>query len=325
LTITTAGLNDPTTACYREYHYAKQVKENTITDTQYFAEIHETPENADPNDERNWFLSNPSLGATMDLDTFRKEWETAKQTKATELEFRRLKLNQFTSTLTGWLNLNTFDQCKQPFPTLQGLPAIIGIDIGITDLTGISTIIPFGDKYYLYSHGFVSKEAGKKRREGGEYRYETFIKEGSLTYYKDDEEFTIALFDYIQLQAKKFQVKEIIFDKWQALALQQKLLKQGYTVYDFRQNHNQYDEPCKSLESLLVQQRFIHDGSELLRWCASNATLETDKNGKVMPKKDKTAQAKIDLLTSAIMALSRATQYAINKQIPKSIYESRGF
>ncbi len=78
-------------------------------------------------------------------------------------------------------------------------------------------------------------------------------------------------------------------------------------------------EPTKELEKLIKSAQFSHRGNAVLRWMASNATVEIDHNGNLRPSKRKSTE-RIDGIVAMIMAFGRA----MVTDIRGSIYETQG-
>ena len=62
-----------------------------------------------------------------------------------------------------------------------------------------------------------------------------------------------------------------------------------------------------------------HGGRPIVRWMASNVTVETDAAGNIKPSKKKSIE-KIDGIVASIMALGRAMLLSEHR----SVYEKRG-
>lgn len=60
--------------------------------------------------------------------------------------------------------------------------------------------------------------------------------------------------------------------------------------------------PTLSFETHLKSGKLLHDGNEVLRWMASNVSVELDAAGNMKPTKAKSS-GKIDGIVTAIMAL----------------------
>ena len=66
-----------------------------------------------------------------------------------------------------------------------------------------------------------------------------------------------------------------------------------------------FSEPMKTLEALVLQGKFIHDGDPVLGWMASNVVAHLDAKDNIYPRKER-PENKIDGIVALIMAISRA-------------------
>src|SRR5262245_59117496 len=64
--------------------------------------------------------------------------------------------------------------------------------------------------------------------------------------------------------------------------------------------------PSKNLEAIVLSERLRHGGNPVLRWMASNVSLETDAADNWKPSKTKSRE-RIDGIAAVIMGLERAT------------------
>ena len=81
-----------------------------------------------------------------------------------------------------------------------------------------------------------------------------------------------------------------------------------------------FTQPSKELFRLVLDERFIHGGNPVLRWCFENVYVETDAAANIKPSKKKSLE-KIDGAVAAIMALSGATRSFVKT---KSVYSEEG-
>jgi phage terminase large subunit-like protein len=91
-------------------------------------------------------------------------------------------------------------------------------------------------------------------------------------------------------------------------------------MVECRQGYKTLSEPSKELEARIVDQKIRHHGHPVLKFCVSNAVVETDSAGNIKPDKEK-ASDKIDGVVATIMALSRI----ICDKPQENAYEERGF
>ena len=88
----------------------------------YFAEW-SMPTGADPRDERNWVLANPSLGETITVE--------ALQAVSKKDSFLRAHLNMWVSSRGAWLESGQWDKCRTYDPMPAG--GVLAVDSSVDD------------------------------------------------------------------------------------------------------------------------------------------------------------------------------------------------
>ena len=78
--------------------------------------------------------------------------------------------------------------------------------------------------------------------------------------------------------------------------------------------------PTKKLEELVLGRKLAHAAHPVLRWMASNVSIETDAADNWKPSKKKSPE-RIDGIVALIMAVDRASTQPPPYQ---SVYETRG-
>lgn len=104
--LTTAG-TDRNSVCWEVHQKALDILEGRKHDPRFYPVVYGLPDNADWQDEQNWYKCNPSLGYTITIDKVRDAYHKALETPADENMFRQLRLNQWVSKASGgcpWTN-----------------------------------------------------------------------------------------------------------------------------------------------------------------------------------------------------------------------------
>jgi phage terminase large subunit-like protein len=126
---------------------------------------------------------------------------------------------------------------------------------------------------------------------------------------------------FIDELGKKYNIREIAFDRWGAVQMVQNLEGMGYTVVPFGQGFKDMSPPTKELMKLVLGQSIAHAGHPVLRWMMDNIFIRTDPAGTIKPDKQKSTE-KIDGAVATIMALDRAIR--CGNELRESVYEQRG-
>jgi phage terminase large subunit-like protein len=327
LIISTAG-HDTSSLWYDLFTYAKAVQAGDILDTGLLPLIYSADPEADLDDPETWRAANPSLGISFSEEDFRKDLERAKQGGTADLiSFRRYRLNQWCRADDSFIDPMKFDRCKQPMTDveLSGKPLYLGCDLSqTTDPCSISMVWALGDRqFYVRNHSWVCEEAVRRREMTNMPKYTAFQQEGALSISKGTVNDYRAIKAFILDCKAKYNLKEVIFDQYNALEMCAELMQVGITVFRQPQTHRHYTSPCKDLEIAITESRLKHDGNRLLRWALANTRLDVDSFGNCKPSRDKSTD-KIDAAVASIMAFGRAVEATVQSGIKASRYDKQG-
>jgi len=308
--ITTAGF-DRNSIGWREHQYANQVRRGDIIDPTFYPVIFDMDEKDDWQSEAVWRKVNPSFGITFEPDAFRAEFEKAKIDLSAENSFRRLNLNEWTKQYSRWMPMDKYDACNQKLDDsfLHGKRCYGGLDLSSSDdMTALVLCFPpedEEDKFYLLPFFWIPREFMEKRIRKDRAPYDRWAHEGHL-FVTDG---AVIDYDFVQAKlvelSKKYDIKDVAFDKWGAQLLSQRLKKDGITVSGYRQGYQTMSPASKNFLTLIQKGCIAHGGHPVLRWNFDNAVVKIDEAGNIKPDKSK-ASDKIDGAVAAIMAADLA-------------------
>lgn len=325
--ITTAG-NNTHSICYEIHQKAKDILEGRKYDPTFYPVIYGIEEDDDWTDEKVWYKANPSLGVTVDIQKVRDACESAKQNPAEENSFRQLRLNQWVKQEVRWMPMLKWDACAFPVlpDELEGRTCYGGLDLSSTsDLSCLSLVFPPDDPdeglYYVMPFYWLPEETLGIRVARDHVPYDIWnqqgyfnLTEGNVIHYRAIEQTIFMLKD-------KYDLQEIIYDRWGATQLVQDLEEEGITVIPFGQGFQSMSSPTKELMRLVLNKQIAHGGHPVLRWNMDNAVVRQDPAGNIKLDKNKSTE-KIDGAVATVMALDRALKCGTGQS--KSIYDERG-
>lgn len=308
--ITTAG-DDTNSICYEVHQKAKDIIEGRKVDPTFYPVIFGADENEDWTDPIIWKKANPSLGITVDIEKVRDACESAKQNPAEENTFRQLRLNQWVKQEKRWMPMRKWDECKVDFnpEDLAGRVCYGGLDLSSTmDITAFVLIFPptsEDPKYYLLPYFWIPEDNMKQRINKDHVPYDLWASQG----YLETTEGNVIHYGYIEHfideLGKKYNIKEIAFDRWGAVQMTQNLEYLGFNVIAFGQGFKDMSPPTKELMNLVMSKQLAHNGHQVLRWMMDNISIRTDPAGNIKMDKSKSIE-KIDGAVASVMALDRA-------------------
>lgn len=326
--ITTSDFERSGSICNREYDYACKVRDGVLSDRTFLPVIYEASKDADWTSPKTWKLANPNLGVSVNTDYLETACKRAQDSPAFENEFKRLHLNIRTEQDVRWIPMVRWDACAgEPvaLEAFRGRKCWAGLDLASTrDLTALVMVFPEdGGTLTILPIFWIPKETALQRERRDRVPYLQWIREGWIRTTTGDATDYATIRRDINALAKDhgIVIKEIAADRlFQGDQLCQELREQdGFNVIAFGQGFLSMAAPTKRFEELILDGSLRHGGNPVLRWHASNVSVEIDAAGNMKPSRKKSTE-KIDGIVAAIMAVGRT----VSRVQRRSVYEDRG-
>ena len=318
---TTAGYN-LTSVGYALRQSAEKILDGIHESDHTFVAVYELDEGDDKYNPSTWVKSAPMIGITPRWDYVRKWAADCKATPGMEGEFEIKMCNRWLHAANRAISIAQWDACADTTLKIEnflGQPCWIGVDLAERDdIAAVSLNFRLGGVIVSFVKGFLPGEVINERaRAVPEYR--TWVK-------VDDLEATSgSMTDYNRIQAyleeccAKFEVKDIVIERYGALHLASKLAQKGIAVTVESKRAQICTPPMKELLVRLKTKQFRHTGASFLRWQASNLCMERRRDGSMLPTKDNPDSLnKIDAIDAILWgwhSLLRAQTQEQNVQI----------
>jgi len=261
------------------------------------------------------------MDGRLSYKQFEIDLKQAKTSNASLASWRRQRANIWTSAETNFIDLSHYDACFGAYPNFApGTPLVLALDLAShQDLSALSGIINYQNKYYVLSWAWTTSRAIEVREKQNLMRFQDFIQAGEL-YLEEGDTINYSLIrDKIKEISRHYKIKAIVCDPAGSNETSQLLQLEKYNVLNFGQSKYLYNDPMRRLEKLIIDGRLVHNGNSLLRWQLGNLQAK-DSNGMLSPSKA-TASEKIDSWVAVLMALSQVNDASEAKR--KSIYETK--
>jgi phage terminase large subunit-like protein len=318
MAITTAGY-DRHSILWELYAHAAKVRETPSLDPSFLPILYEAAIDADWTDERVWRKANPALGDFRSLEEMRIACARAKEIPAQENTFRRLYLNQWTEQAARWVTMTAWDACKvdRDRARLRGRRCYVGMDLSsTTDLTALVAVFPDDDGpgFDVLAQFFVPADNMAERVRRDRVPYDQWAREGWLVATPGN----VIDYEYVRQTLRawrtEFDIREIAFDKWNAIDLVTRLKEQdGFACIQIDQGFAALSGPTKSLETAILSRALRHDGHPVLRWNLSNCAVDQDAMGNLKLSK-KVSTERIDGASALVNAIHRRDYLAAEKR-----------
>lgn len=311
--ITTAGPNQGGIG-FEIHDYAEKISKKTITDDSFFSMIYTIDPGDDWTQPDVWVKANPNWGNSVMPDTIAQLAQRATQVPSFQNAFQMKHLNIWTNASVRWLDSNKWSQQGVPVDENDfiGEECVVGLDLASkVDVAAkikifrrrnnseVSSRHPY--TYTIVPTLYLPEAAIRDRRNTN---YEGWAVGGHLVVTPGD----VIDFSYIEEDlledTKKFNVRDVPFDPWQATQLAQRMEAQGVPMVEFPATVRNFSEPTKEFESLVRQGLLFHNNNPMFNWMVSNLVVKEDRKGNIFPRKER-EENKIDGPVAAIMALAR--------------------
>jgi len=338
VSISTAGVLDPTAISWQVYQRAKAIISGALENTDTLAIVYEIePEDEwrttladgspNPKAEAVWRKANPSLGYTIDLDKFRREVEKAeKDTPSAQADFARYRFGVWCGSSDPWISDTDWMACAgEPLkPEIAStLEWYGGLDLSsTTDVTALVLTTKYEGTTYVVPFFWVSEEQAKLRSHRDKVNYLNWVKSGDI---RETEgagiDYSKIRKDIVEDIGQKFPIVKLGMDRWNATQLAQQLADDGLNVVWRGQGYKDMDPPTKEIERLIVAKELCHGGpgSPVLRWMVGNVMIQRDDAGNIKVSK-KRSREKVD----GVVALCMSIGASMIAEAAPSMYESEG-
>jgi phage terminase large subunit-like protein len=305
---TTAGYS-LTSVGYALRGTTMKVLEGVLEADHLFCVLYELDEGDDWKDEATWRKSAPMIGVTPTLDYVRRYRDDAINTPGMQGEFEVKIANRWLHSSTTWLSIAAWQRCADPTLTLEAFehePCWIGVDLAERDdIAAKALVFQRAGVVYVFVRGYLPALVVQERAQAvPAYRQwvadgELVVTDGNMTDYATIEA-------DIRADCERFDVKDIVIERYGALHLAANLSGTGLPAYVESKNAKVFTPPAKDLEVRVKTRQIRHPGTSFLTWQISNACAERRKDGSLLPTKDMpTSPNKIDAVDAILLALSR--------------------
>lgn len=326
--ISTSDFEREGSPCNALHDRACKVRDGIIDDPSFLPVIYEAGKDDDWTDPRVWAKANPNLGVSVGREYIRSMCQKAVDSPAFENTFKRLHLNIRTAQDVRWLKMTRWDACAgEPLDIadFKGQKAWTGLDLSATrDLTAWVLCFPEADgRLALVPIFWIPADTARERGKKDRVPYLEWIAQGLIRTTPGDavDYDTIRRDVNAIIDENKIDVQAIALDRlFQGDQLGRQLKEgDGLPVSAHGQGFLSMAAPTKRFEELILDGTIHHGGNPVLRWHASNVSVEIDAAGNMKPSRRKSSE-KIDGIVSAIMAAGLGAA----RIVKRSVYEDRG-
>lgn len=308
---TTAG-DDPHGVCAEVHDYALKVRSGIVADPEFLPVVYQAEQDDDYGSVETWQKAQPNLGVTVPVEVYQQEYAEALAVPRKMTTFRQLRLNQFVSGASAWLDHDRWMSCppRVPVDELAGREAYGGLDVSAwSDFTAFTLQFPSERLDGKHDHDVLSWYWLPEDRVV-EAEKATGM---PLRAWADDpaNNFDLTPGDYIDPDrlwkrvveiAEAYNVREVAYDPAYARLLAVHLQDAGLDVFEFWSRATMYNPVLRYLEAAVIDGRLRHGSNPIMNWMSSNVRVHKNADGLIRPEKPK-GPAKIDGVVALAMAM----------------------
>lgn len=340
--ITTAGFNRAG-ICYEQRGYVLKILSGAVKDDSFFGVIYTIdPERKefidgkevtipgdDWTDPISWQKANPLWGVSVVPEDIERKARKAMEVPTATNNFLTKNLNVWVNADYAWMDMRKWDLCANhdlkisDFADAEGY---IGIDLS-SKIDIASKVILFKvnidgvDHFYCFDYHWLPEETVETSANS---QYKGWVRQG-LIEETDGAMIDInAIQDSIEADNEHYPIEENAYDPFQATQMAVNLTNKQLIMVEVKPTVQNFSDPMKLFEALVISGRFHHTGSPVMAWMVSNVVCHRDNKDNIYPRKEK-VENKIDGVIAAIMALCRANTESDEKPKIDSIYNKRSF
>lgn len=336
IVLTTAGVWDTESIWWRTRERAIKIRDGALEDPTFLPVLYIADRiKDDPNDEEVWKRVNPSLGHIFDIEKVREDFNTAKTDPIAFNNFLRFRLNIPTADLTQAIKPEDWKKCSGVVDeeALRGRPCYAGLDLSATtDLTALVLVFPPEgpeEKAQIVCRFWCPADKLEERSKRDSAPYYVWTQRGHLTATPGGVIDYNYVLEQIRQDCIKFDLRDIVFDRWGSQKLVNDLLAMGFEdekneyaqrhLIQFGQGYASMSAPSKELIRMVVSGDLNHGCNPVLTWMCSNMVFREDPAGNIKPDKSESAD-RIDGMVALVMSLDRYMR--VKDSV--SVYEERG-
>lgn len=312
--ITTAGSNRAG-ICYEQRDYVTKILERVLEDETYFGLIYTLDDGDDWTNPELWIKPNPNLGVSVMEDDLARKCQKAMQMASAQPGFLTKHCNIWVNADSAWMDLLAWDRCADKSLKINDFlvkPCRIGLDLSSKiDLTAKWYWFEMPDgKMAVFQRYWCPEETIEASRNA---QYQGWERMG-LIQATDGAQIDYELIREETKEDKRFGVKSVAYDPWQAAQLVQELDRAGLPMVEVQQSVKNLSDCMKHMEAMVLDGKLVHDGNPCTTWQMSNVVCHVDAKDNVFPKKER-AENVIDGPVAGMTGLYPHLQ-GINKQAP---------
>jgi phage terminase large subunit-like protein len=310
LIISSAGLSIDT-PCYAELQKAHKILDGILTDDSYFCITYEYDAGDKWDDADLLQKANPSLGTILKKEILLGDLTDAINTPSHRADYCSKTCGIWQQGISTWIPAEKLSVNSNIIITpddLAGQRSCGAWDLSsVHDWTAFSLCFSCKDKFTFIHHFYVPADTIAERYKNENISLAEWIDNGLVTVIPGSTIDYSWIYRDIQDAVKKYDVKEIAFDPWNAGELSKKIDDEipSLVLVPVQQSLKVLAPQTKSFEKMVLDNRLI-DNNPVIKWMFGNVCIKPDAEGNYKPLKQyKSSTSRIDGVITSILSYNR--------------------
>ena len=290
------------------YNYAKGIIDGTFQDETFLPVIYELDSRKEWERPECWPKANPGLGTIKKLDDLTAKVNRAKNNPVDLKGVLCKDFNIRENSATAWLSFADINNERMfELSKFYGKYAIGGADLSITtDLTAATILMmdPKSEERFVHQMYWIPEENLEKRLKEDKIPYDIWkdrglvrLCKGNTIDYSDITEWFVEM-----VINQNITPAWIYYDSYSARYWVEEMESKGFTMVRCIQGAKTLSLPMQQLGADLQAKKVIYNNNPVLKWCLTNTGVLTDRNGNIVPVKDRNPKRRIDGAASLLDA-----------------------
>jgi len=287
--------------------YAAKIDAGAVKDTSFEAWVYSAPPESDPWSLDAWKAANPALGKFRSLKDIEVQAHQAQAIPSMEPAFRAYCLNQPVSTDDRWIGPADWEACAGDAEARGEVWGGLDLAGGASDLTCFSLYWPATGR--LVVKGFIPADLLDAKERTDEAPYRLWASQGHIIPVPGRTVDRGWLAGWIKHEVDALDLQGIATDRWMIDDLRSQFDKADIDLplEPIGAGFQSMNPALLAFEALVLTGKLAHGGNPLLRWCAANATIDTDSGANRKISKMR-SRGRIDAAVSAVFAVGLASR-----------------
>lgn len=288
------------------YSYACQVIDGIIEDKTFLPIIYELDSKEEYKDPKCWEKANPGLGTIKKLDDIKDKVKRAEQSPKDLSGILCKDFNVRETNSSAWLSFDVINN-EETFniEDFRGSYCIGGADLSITtDLTSATILMIDKEtqKRFVHQMFWIPKENLEKKIKEDKIPYNKWHEMGLLRYcegnsinYSDVTKWFLEVVYTLGITPLF-----IYYDSYSARYWVDEMEQNGFNMVRCIQGAKTLSVPMEKLGADLQSKLINYNNNPILKWNMTNVGIQTDRNGNIVPIKNRNSRQRIDGFASLL-------------------------